>query len=176
MQETWIQFLGQEDSPGEGNGNPLQYSCLENPMDGGAWWATVHRVAKSWTRLSNITSLHIDNDLFSHLLSSLLFTFSFVFLSSLTNIKDFFHFFLYICFSLNGSVLAILWTVILVHHCIILSQGLILTCIWYLLVQKVFHYPYPIYLSESQPLNEWKDRVVIQGPKSFIIISLKALC
>ena len=36
-------------SPGEGNGNPLQYSCLENPMDGGAWWATVHRVTKSWT-------------------------------------------------------------------------------------------------------------------------------
>ena len=42
-------------SPGEGNDNPLQYSCLENPMDGGGWWATVHRVAKSWTRLSNIT-------------------------------------------------------------------------------------------------------------------------
>ena len=42
-------------SPGEGNGNPLQYSCLENPMDGGAWWATVHGVAKSWTRLSNFT-------------------------------------------------------------------------------------------------------------------------
>ena len=38
-------------SPGEGNGNPLQYSCLENPMDRGAWRATVHRVAKSWTRL-----------------------------------------------------------------------------------------------------------------------------
>ena len=37
---------------GEGNGNPLQYSCLENPMDRGAWWATVHGVAKSWTRLS----------------------------------------------------------------------------------------------------------------------------
>ena len=36
-------------SPGEGHGNPLQYSCLENPMDRGAWWATVHRVAKSWT-------------------------------------------------------------------------------------------------------------------------------
>ena len=35
--------------PGEGNGNPLQYSCLENSMDGGAWWATVHGVAKSWT-------------------------------------------------------------------------------------------------------------------------------
>ena len=36
-------------SPGEGNGNPLQYFCLENPMDGGAWWATVHGVAKSRT-------------------------------------------------------------------------------------------------------------------------------
>ena len=38
---------------GEGNGTPLQYSCLENPMDGGAWEATVHGVAKSQTRLSN---------------------------------------------------------------------------------------------------------------------------
>ena len=43
-------------SPGEGNGNPLQDSCLENPMDRGAWWATVHGVAKSWTRLSNLTN------------------------------------------------------------------------------------------------------------------------
>ena len=43
-------------SPGEGNGNPLQYSCLENPMDGGAWWATVHGIAKSRTRLSNLTN------------------------------------------------------------------------------------------------------------------------
>ena len=42
-------------SPGEGNGNPLQYSCLENPMDGGAWWATVHGVADSRTRLSDFT-------------------------------------------------------------------------------------------------------------------------
>ena len=42
-------------SSGEGNGNPLQYSCLENPMDGGAWWATVHGVAKSWIRLSDFT-------------------------------------------------------------------------------------------------------------------------
>ena len=42
-------------SPGEGNGIPLQYSCLENPMDGGAWWATVHGVAKSQTRLSDFT-------------------------------------------------------------------------------------------------------------------------
>ena len=35
--------------PGEGNGNPLQYSCLENPMERGAWWATVYGVPKSWT-------------------------------------------------------------------------------------------------------------------------------
>ena len=40
---------------GEGNGTPLQYSCLENPMDGRAWWAAVHGVAKSQTRLSDTT-------------------------------------------------------------------------------------------------------------------------
>ena len=39
-------------SPGGGNGNPLQYSCLESPMDRGAWWAIVHRVTKNWTQLS----------------------------------------------------------------------------------------------------------------------------
>ena len=42
-------------SPGEGNGKPLQYSCLENPMDRGAWWATDHGVSKSRTRLSDFT-------------------------------------------------------------------------------------------------------------------------
>ena len=42
--------------PGEGNGNPLQYSCLENSMDRGALWATVHGVAKSWTGLSDFIS------------------------------------------------------------------------------------------------------------------------
>ena len=41
--------------PGGGHGNPFQYSCLENPMDRGAWWAAVHEVAGSWTRLSNFT-------------------------------------------------------------------------------------------------------------------------
>ena len=40
---------------GEGNGTPLQYSCLENPMDEGAWWAAVHGVTKSQTRLSDFT-------------------------------------------------------------------------------------------------------------------------
>ena len=42
-------------SPGEGNGNPLQYSCLENPMDAGSWWATLHGVTKSRTGLSEFT-------------------------------------------------------------------------------------------------------------------------
>ena len=48
---------------GEGNGNPLQYSCLENSRDGGAWWATVHGVEKSQTRPSDFTyllTLHIS--------------------------------------------------------------------------------------------------------------------
>ena len=48
---------GSGNSLGEGNGNPLQYSCLENPMDRGAWWATVHGVAKSRARLSDLTYL-----------------------------------------------------------------------------------------------------------------------
>ena len=46
----WLSFLHRE-----GNGTPLQYSCLENPMDGGAWWAAVHGVEKSQTRLSDFT-------------------------------------------------------------------------------------------------------------------------
>ena len=49
-------------SPGEGSGSPLQYSCLENPMDGGAWWATVQGVAKSRTRLSDLTYLLTNSD------------------------------------------------------------------------------------------------------------------
>ena len=47
-------------SPGEGNGNPLQYSCLENPLDRGAWRVTVHGVAKSWTGLSDKTTRCIN--------------------------------------------------------------------------------------------------------------------
>ena len=50
-------------SPGEGNGKPVQYSCLENPMDPGAWWATVHGVAKSRTRLSDFSSLLLHHSL-----------------------------------------------------------------------------------------------------------------
>ena len=58
---TWTNFEDLMESfghyvwHGEGNGTPLQYSCLENPMGGGAWWATVHRVTKSRTRLSDFT-------------------------------------------------------------------------------------------------------------------------
>ena len=48
-------------SPGEENGNPLQYSCLENPMVRGAWWTTVHGVAKSQTQLSNYTTTIQDS-------------------------------------------------------------------------------------------------------------------
>ena len=44
----------------EGNGTPLQYSRLENPMDGGAWWAAVHGAAKSWTRLMQLSSRGMD--------------------------------------------------------------------------------------------------------------------
>ena len=55
---------------GEGNGTPLQYSCLENPMDGGAWWAAVHGVAKSRTRLSDFTfTFHfyaLENEMATH--------------------------------------------------------------------------------------------------------------
>ena len=47
MRETSVQSLGLEDLLEEGMANPLQYSCLENPMDRGAWWATVHGVTKS---------------------------------------------------------------------------------------------------------------------------------
>ena len=55
VQETWDEGLipGLGRSPGVGHGNSLQYSCLENPMDRGAWWTTVYRVAKESTQLSN---------------------------------------------------------------------------------------------------------------------------
>jgi len=55
IEMTCLHFISSTTSCGEGNGTPLQYSCLENPMDGGAWWATVHGVAKSQTRLSDFT-------------------------------------------------------------------------------------------------------------------------
>ena len=57
-----IPVLGR--SPGEGNGNPLQFSSLENLMDGGGWWATVHGVTKSWTQLSNFSSVQSKTQFF----------------------------------------------------------------------------------------------------------------
>ena len=53
VRETWFRSLRWEDPLKKGNGYPLQYSCLENPVDRGAWWATVHGVAKGQTRLSD---------------------------------------------------------------------------------------------------------------------------
>ena len=49
------EYIDSRKKLGGGNGTPLQYSCLENPMDEGGWWAAVHRVTKSQTRLSNFT-------------------------------------------------------------------------------------------------------------------------
>ena len=56
MQETCVWSLGWKDSPGEGNSNPLQFSCLGNLMDRGVWQPTVHGIAKSWTGLSDSTT------------------------------------------------------------------------------------------------------------------------
>ena len=53
--KSWATYEVPSPVFGEGTGTPLQYSCLENPMDGGAWWAAVHGVAKSQTRLSDFT-------------------------------------------------------------------------------------------------------------------------
>ena len=52
---NWIILVPISQRPGEGNGTPFQYSCLENPIDRGAWWAAVHGVPKSQTRLSDFT-------------------------------------------------------------------------------------------------------------------------
>ena len=60
-QETQVQFLGQEDPLEKENDNPLQYSCLENPMDRGAWQATVHGVTKSQPRLKQMNTVCISD-------------------------------------------------------------------------------------------------------------------
>ena len=64
-------ILGSGRSPGGGNGSPLQYSCLENPMDRIAWQATVHRVAKSQTQLKLLAHVHAS-DTYSDILYSVL--------------------------------------------------------------------------------------------------------
>ena len=56
MKVSWYHIcIGLDKKTGEGDGTPVQYSCLENPMGGGAWWAAVHGVAKSQTRLNDFT-------------------------------------------------------------------------------------------------------------------------
>ena len=58
----WLHFHFSLSCSGEGNGNPLQYSCLENPRDGGAWWATVYGVTQSWMQLMYLSSssMHVQ--------------------------------------------------------------------------------------------------------------------
>ena len=51
---------------GEGNGNPLQYSCLENPVDRGAWWAAVHGVTQSWTGLKQLSMHALEKEMATH--------------------------------------------------------------------------------------------------------------
>ena len=93
-------------SPGEGNGNPLQHSCLENPMDRVAWWAAVQGVAESWTRLSDFTFMsdftftftfiHSEVELLDHMVASLILFF---------DAQTFFFFWwgpIYLCFSFFG--------------------------------------------------------------------------
>ena len=62
MQEMKVPGLGS--SPGEGNGNPLQCSCLENPMDKGAWWATVHVVSKE-ADTTFVTHQHVKHRIYN---------------------------------------------------------------------------------------------------------------
>ena len=57
----WLHFHFSLSCIGEGNGSPLQCSCLENPRDGGAWWAAVYGVAQSWTRLKRLSSSSMKN-------------------------------------------------------------------------------------------------------------------
>ena len=73
-------------SPGEGNGNPLQNSCLENSMDGRAWWGTVHGITKSWTQLSNLASLSFFSNLTIKEISLVIYIFSYI-IQSNTSIR-----------------------------------------------------------------------------------------
>ena len=64
---TRLKRLSMHACIGEGNGNPLQYSCLENPRDRGAWWAAVYGVAQSRTRLSNLAAAAAEITILAHL-------------------------------------------------------------------------------------------------------------
>ena len=66
MQETLVRSLGQEDPHGEGNGNPLWYSCLANPVDRGAWRAIVHGAAKEWDMTKRLKTQHTMGTYLQH--------------------------------------------------------------------------------------------------------------
>ena len=70
-------------SPGGGNGNPFQYSCLENSMDRGVWWATVHEATKSQTRLSTRVLYELRTHVTNSGVSGLFFFFTFIYLKTL---------------------------------------------------------------------------------------------
>ena len=74
----FVPFPGSGRSPGEGQGNLLQYSCLENPMDRGAWWVTVHRVSKSWTQSKQLNMHTCDwkvlGEMFQHRFKKIMLT------------------------------------------------------------------------------------------------------
>ena len=72
MQEPQVWSLGLGRSPGEGNGNPLQDSCLGNPMDRGAWESTVHGITKSQTQLSNWAHMHFFSILLNEKISNIM--------------------------------------------------------------------------------------------------------
>ena len=71
---------GSRRSPGEGNGYLFRYSCLENPMDRGAWWATVHGVAKSRTQLSKAQQQHTIQNLYKFIFTNLFILYKFEFI------------------------------------------------------------------------------------------------
>ena len=96
-----ILWLGR--SPGGGHGNPLQYSCLENHMERGAWWATVHRVARSWTWLKRL-SMH------AHVQYSIIYITLFIYLSVDGHLG---------CFHLS----AVINNAAVIHWCSHLSSG-----------------------------------------------------
>ena len=66
LEETWVGHLGQEDPLEEGNSNSLQYSCLKNPMDRGACWATVHEVKKKLDTIEHLTHKHTKLEKYSN--------------------------------------------------------------------------------------------------------------
>ena len=70
--QTRLKRLSMHACIGEGNGNPLQYSCLQNPRDRGAWWAAVYGVAQSWTRLKRLSSSSSSNMFVTYMLTSVI--------------------------------------------------------------------------------------------------------